>query len=157
MLTTESSALPDPSTGGDAGGVPAGDQAPSFMFSKHLPSVIERLKTEIHGASFVEKITKQINQKLKQHQPKQEDDQEEQKLDIGDVLQPKKKKARGKGKAKAKAAATPVADDMDDKPDEAPVQMKHADIGSERTRWWVDDMLSSLIHAAGGTLTVIRF
>ena len=137
---------------------------PTWGFAKSSPGVIERLKTEIAGAKFVEKLFTATTRKGTTTSTDQNSDgngasENLSKLDISDILQPKKKaKKTGAGvKAKAKAKgragpAGPEAEYDDVAGADAAVPLEH---GAERPRWWVDDMLLSLVHAAGGSLSCI--
>ena len=79
-------------------------------------------------------------------------------VDVNELLQPAKKKARRAPKGKAKpskvadagpeANAQSLAEDImmqaDDDADE--------EGASTRARWWIDDMIACMVHAAGGAL-----
>ena len=132
---------------------------PTWGFAKASQGVIERLKTEITGAKFVEKLFASSNKRGTTTTTTDEngdgDSSSAGKLDISDILQPKKKaKKTGsgvKGKAKAKSRANGPEPEYDDVTGaDAAVPLEH---GAERPRWWVDDMLLSLVHAAGGSLS----
>lgn len=121
---------------------------PEFAFSKHSAETIERLKTEIGGnvaASFCNRVCG------KKRQAKEE---ELGALSLQELLQPKKKKRSAKAKAQPKAATSP------DVPQESSDSIK-ADVqqtgGVARKRWWIDDLLACLIHAAGLLPSVFKF
>ena len=117
---------------------------PPFSFGKHSPQIIERIKTEATGAQFIDKIGP----------PKKrtsDDDANSKGMDIQELLQPKKKaKKKAKAKSQPKAAACP-GDDMEDEQGKARATVV-TEFGSERDRWWIDDVIFSLSHAAGGFL-----
>ena len=126
---------------------------PTFAFGKHLPLVIERIKTEIAGARFVEKISNKQQLKKKQNQTSQETDP---KLDINDVLNPRKRRKGGAAKAKAKARPTNTRDGGEEEGQaeiESTVTVGAADYAVERARWWIDDLLGCVVHSAGGVLS----
>ena len=118
---------------------------PPFSFGKSQPQIIERIKTEIAGAQFVDKIAppkKRVTE---------EDDAKG--MDIQDLLQPKKKAKKAAGKAKAKASAKAAAcpgEDAEDEQGKARAAAIVSEFGSERARWWIDDVIFCLSHAAGG-------
>ena len=125
---------------------------PDFAFGKHMPDLITRVLTEISGAPFVRQAAAASSNKSKRASQMA---QASSTVDVNDLLQPKKK-ARKVAKAKAKSKATNEADTpmaaLDDD-----VQMQAADAagdegGSSRPRWWIDDVLGCLAHAAGGLL-----
>lgn len=141
--------------GDDSGGSPALRRAlPYFSFSKQQQSVIERVKVEVcAGAKFVEKL---FAKQQKQGQAQGQHGSDE-KLDVSEILNPRKKqrknsagpKNKAQAKAKAKARASGDAADEEDA-DALASAVSLGDFGSERARWWIDDMLCSIVHAAGG-------
>ena len=134
---------------------------PTWGFARVSQGIIERLKTEIAGAKFVEKLFNPSNKNkgttttstADQSGDGTGDSSGNCKLDISDILQPKKKAkkaggAKAKAKAKSRAANGPEPEYDDIAGADAAMSLEH---GAERPRWWVDDMLLSLMHAAGGS------
>lgn len=115
---------------------------PEFIFVKHMPKEIDRLRTEVNGASFGFKVNKTKGAKKCSNA---DDDGGNDTINVQDLLQPKKKRkttAKKAPKAKAKSQA---------EPEEAQQIFADVDVGGSgtRKRWWIDDVLSCLIHAAG--------
>ena len=117
---------------------------PEWTMQKHVPAVIDRLRTEIGGATFASKIFKTSSKG-----DKSKEQAAEAAVDINDLLVPKKKK-RVTGGAKGKAKAKARAGSHDDKEN---IESILADVqqtgGVARERWWIDDVLAALVHAAG--------
>lgn len=122
---------------------------PAFGFAKFHASVIERLKTEIAGAKFVEKLgsKKRAAAQVSSAASGPGRADTEDKFDVTDILQPKKKARKASTKAKAKAKPRGAGDAP-----EGDVEMAVAQEFGERPRWWIDDVLCCMIHAAGGAL-----
>ena len=122
---------------------------PEFGFAKHQPAVIERLKVEIGGSGNVANF---CNKVCKTRKSKDKDKESElAAMSLTDLLQPKKKKRVGGAKAKAapKAAASSEAAEG-----AATIQADVAQAGgTSRKRWWIDDLLACLVHAAGDLST----
>ena len=114
---------------------------PEWIFSKYAPALIERLKTEIGGASFAVKIFK----------PTDKAPQDAATVDVNDLLAPAKKRKRTAPKAKGKAAARSRQTDTGDSKENAETVLADVAEGSgcSRKRWWLDDVLAAMIHAAG--------
>ena len=121
--------------------------------------MINRLLTEIAGARFVDKLAGGGNKR-----PTTRDASDGSALDVNELLQPKKKarkasapKRRAAPKGAAASAARVPTESKDDI--EADVEMSVNGQASDdatahsRARWWVDDLLSCLVHAAGGATT----
>ena len=122
---------------------------PQWMFTKHLPAVVDRLKTEIGGAPFVAKI---FQATADRSNAKSTDSAV---VDVNDLLVPKKKKQRATSKAKSKAKAKAAAANTDEIEDDITADVPQAG-GAARKRWWVDDVLSAMIHAAGDHANVLQ-
>ena len=117
---------------------------PEWVFTRHMPSLIERLRTELGGATFAAKIFKTSSSAAVNK------DTDNEVVDVTDLLVPKKKKRTNpKAKAKGKAKAAAQADD-EENPDEVLADVQQSS-GCSRKRWWIDDVLAALIHAAGQT------
>ena len=121
---------------------------PEWTFTKHVPGIVDRLRTEIGGASFAGKLFKPPASARAQASS------DGTTLDVSELLAPKKRKrATSKPKAKGKAAKNRATDE-----DAEDVDQLLADVdegsGCTRRRWWIDDLLSALIHAAGSRATV---
>ena len=115
---------------------------PPAAFAKHNPSLFEILKTPIAGAAWVNKLFKKRKGATSA---------------AGDVLpeadagvQPdakRKSKAKGKAKAKAKSKAGLAGDDnIEDK--DLVVQDMKMELADCRPKWWLDDLIGCLLHAA---------
>lgn len=115
---------------------------PEFMFVKHMPKEIDRLRTEVNGASFGFKVNKAKGTKNSSNA----DDEGNETINVHDLLQPAKKKRKTAAKKAPKAKAKSQAE-----PEEAQQIFADVDVGMSgtRKRWWIDDVLSCLIHAAG--------
>ena len=122
---------------------------PEFAFPKQASKEIERLRTEIGGAAFASKIFKPEKSKKSKA--------DESVVALSDLLQPPKKKQRAAPKAGKKAAAKAKPGDNSQQESTTDIM---ADVeqttGVNRKRWWIDDVLAALIHAAGG-LTMLYF
>ncbi|CAE7405505.1 unnamed protein product, partial [Symbiodinium necroappetens] len=115
---------------------------PEWTLTKHVPGIVDRLRTEIGGASFAGKLFKPPASARAQASS------DGTALDVSELLAPKKRKrATSKPKAKGKAAKNRATDE-----DAEDVDQLLADVdegsGCTRRRWWIDDLLSALIHAA---------
>ena len=122
---------------------------PEWIFTKHMPSLIERLRTELGGATFAAKIFKTSSSAAVNK------DTDNEVVDVTDLLVPKKKKrSNPKAKAKGKAKAA-TADDDKENPDEVLADVQQSS-GCSRKRWWIDDVLAALIHAAGQMTLLTR-
>ena len=122
---------------------------PDFLFSRHLPDVLNRVLTEIAGAPFVLRANK------RKSAPSTAEPGTDDVVDINDLLSAPKKKARRTGGAKSKAKAKPKASSEASAVDTTDVVMAGGDTseateGSSRARWWIDDVIACLAHAAGG-------
>ncbi|CAE7444488.1 unnamed protein product [Symbiodinium sp. CCMP2592] len=123
---------------------------PEWTFTKHMPAIIDRLKTEVGGASFVTKIFKPAASARAQA------NSDGATLDVNELLAPKKRKrATSKPKAKGKAARNRATDDDREDADQVLADVEEG-CGCSRKRWWIDDLLSALIHAAGSRVTCVR-
>ena len=149
---------------------PAGP-ACGFCFAKHSPDVLNRVLTEVAGAPFIKSAAAAAERKAKRAAADQNTGASSlpTAVDVSDLLQPKKKARRNapkgraaKAKAKASASASGAGGDV-----EMSVQDMEGDVsiampatgedddegnGSSRPRWWIDDVLSCLAYAAGGSL-----
>ena len=118
---------------------------PDWIFTKHMPHIIGRMRTEVGGGTFAAKIFKTSTRQTR------DDVASAPAIDVTELLAPKKKK-RAASKGKVKAKATPRKSGADDDAKEDPDSIL-ADIeegsGCSRKRWRIDDVLSALIHAAG--------
>ena len=114
---------------------------PEFTASKSMVKEVERVRVEIGGgAPFTSKI-------LKEKKSRQARDGETVKLE--ELLQPlKKARTQPKRKAapKSKASAKPSVEKECLEDIEADVGQGE---GTTRARWWIDDLLACLVHAAG--------
>ena len=120
---------------------------PDWIFTKHMPAIIGRLKTEVGGASFVAKIFKPAASARAQASS------DGAALDVNELLAPKKRKrATSKPKAKGKAAKSRATDEDREDADQVLADVEEGS-GFSRRRWWIDDLLSALIHAAGSPVT----
>ena len=130
------------------------DGKPSQDFiHKHMPDILNRLLTEIKGAPFVTKVSG--SGKASKKAQGNDKTSGAGAVDISDLLHPKKKARKASAKSKAKAAAK-----KDDTAPEAEVDVEVAidgpDGGATRARWWVDDLIGCLQHAAGGLYDFMR-
>ena len=123
-----------------------------WIFAKHAPALIDRLKTEVGGATFAAKIFKTTAKRGKAEEA--DDMSAAMAIDVNELLNPKKRK-RAAGKAKAKSAAKAKsqakkksAGAEDENPDDVLADIDDGS-GCSRKRWWVDDVLCAVIHAAG--------
>ena len=125
---------------------------PDFMFSKNLPDVIGRVLTEIAGAPFIKQASSSA--KGKRSTAAASATEGEGTLDVSDLLHPKKKTKRvAKRKAAPKASTQGDAAPASAAELEEDVTMNDGQDGqSSRARWWIDDVLSCIAHAAGGSL-----
>ena len=116
---------------------------PEFIFTKHMAKEIDRLRTEVAGATFGFKISKSRASR----DSKAENEDEMSALSLQELLQPKKKRKTMAKKAAAKPKAKATTMEAED------VEEIFADVevgnSGSRKRWWIDDVLSALIHAAG--------
>ena len=137
-------------TGDDSRHLPEPEQ----LFSKHVPSMFERLKVPVSGAQWVDKIfrTKKAAKTIKDDEAAAAADQQD-----GDS-KPKGRgrgrgsragKAKAKGKAKPKAAPANVVEAEDREDVLADVKMEMAD---RRQKWWLDDLILCLQKASGRIL-----
>ena len=112
---------------------------------KHVPDILNRLLTEIKGAPFVNKLsgTGKPNKKTSQGSDQPSGSGA---VDVSELLHPKKK-ARKAAKAKAKSKIG-VTDGVAAEEVDLEVFVE----GATRPRWWVDDLIGCLQHAAGGLL-----
>ena len=87
-----------------------------ILFSKHVPSMFERLKVPVSGAGWVEKIfkTNRREKKTKDDEGMLEGDASKTKA-VASAKGKAKAKAKGKAKAKAKAAASNGTGDQEDR------------------------------------------
>ena len=130
---------------------------PEFAFAKHMPDVMNRILTEIAGAPFLKQASGAG--KSKRAAPATAAGSSEATtgaVDINDLLQPKKKAKRAAG-AKRKAGKSGAQQEdasnvaIDDLQQDVAMQGENGDEGiATRPRWWVDDVLGCLAHAAGG-------
>ena len=120
---------------------------------KHMPDILNRLLTEIKGAPFVTKVSG--SGKASKKAQGNDRTSGAGAVDISDLLHPKKKARKASAKSKAKAAAK-----KEDTAPEAEVDVEVAidgpDGGATRARWWVDDLIGCLQHAAGGLYDFMR-
>ena len=114
---------------------------PEFTSQKNLAKEVERLRTEVAGAPFTLKLFREKPDKRKSDG----DDC----VALGDLLQPKKKARAAKRKAVPKPKAAVGASSATETKEELEQDVVDHIYGSSRQRWWVDDLLSCLIHAAG--------
>ncbi|CAE7240553.1 unnamed protein product, partial [Symbiodinium sp. CCMP2456] len=116
---------------------------PDWIFAKHQPAIIDRLKAEIGGAAFASKILKGSRRPI-------EEGTSEAVVDVSELLQPKKKsKKASSSKAKAKASGKRNAvSDTKENAEELTADVNEVE-GCTRKRWWLDDLLTALINAAG--------
>ena len=122
-----------------------------ILFSKHVPSMFERLKVPVSGAGWVEKIfkTNRREKKTKDDEGMLEGDASKTKA-VASAKGKAKAKAKGKAKAKAKAAASNGTGDQEDRDEVvADVQM---DVAGRRQKWWLDDLIACLLRASGRVL-----
>ena len=114
---------------------------PEWIFAKHQPAVIDRLKTEIGGAAFASKILKGSRPTVAGASAS------DGIVDVSELLQPKKKSKKSSTKAKAKSSGkkTGVADARAN-PDDLTADVAEAE-GCIRKRLWLDDLLTALINA----------
>ena len=143
-------------------------QLPEFMFGKHLPDVVNRVLTEVAGAPFLKQAVA-ASSKGKRAASTAAGNQAGQDgqaavvpaVDINELLQPKKKARKGPKRKAAPASAAQGGDTPNTDP--ATLESLQEDVcmapagnvgeGGEvatRARWWIDDMLGCLAHAAGG-------
>ena len=113
-------------------------QLPEFTASKNLIKEVERLRTEIGGAPFTAKMFRD--------KPKRSADADEAAVSLQDLLQPKKRARTAKRKAAPKPSSGPSKPET---LDEVEADVVDKAFGSSRKRWWIDDLLGCLIHAAG--------
>ena len=117
---------------------------PEWIFTKHLPGVIERMRTEIGGGTFAAKIFKPSSSASASNKAP-----DAEVMDVTELLVPKKKKkATPKSKAKGKAKAVGTQGDDQENVDGVLADVQQSG-GCTRKRWWIDDVLAALIHAAG--------
>ena len=130
--------LPPAADGTSSGGMEI--LLPEFTAQKNLIKEVERLRTEIGGAPFAAKMFKE--------KPKRSADADETAVSLQDLLQPKKKARTAKRKAAPKQSSGASKPET---LDEVEADVVDKAFGSSRKRWWIDDLLGSLIHAAGAS------
>ena len=110
---------------------------------------MNRLLTEIKGAPFVEKMAG--GSKASKKKTAGAGEEEATAVDVNELLQPKKKRKMPKRKAAPKSTAGPQESAADVQEE---VVLGDADDSAAptRPRWWVDDLLGCLEHAAGSSL-----
>lgn len=95
-------------------------------------NIFERLKAPVAGAPWVNKVFRSGDTK---------------KTSVASNPSAKPK-AKGKAKAKAKSASKAAnSEDVSNVVED--IQMDHAD---RRARWWLDDLIACLLHAAQGAM-----
>ena len=159
LLKTASCAAEEPGhTAAKDGEVAASS---SFLFVKHMPQIIDRLRTDVAGAVFVEKLAqarmKALQQAAASNAMDDHADNQAKIQDINDLLHPKKrakKSQQPKRKAAAKKSAqAPAATAAED---ELEADINVDGLGTTRNRWWIDDVLLGLAHAAGGSFAATK-
>ena len=130
------------------------------IFQKHNPAMFERFKVPIAGASFIKKLFK--SRKGQQVEDTdghdgQKDEEAQEASEAPGKGSRGRGRGRGRGKAKAKAKAKSKAGVLDDleeqkEKDEMMSDVK-MDMADSRPRWWLDDLIGCLVHAARRALT----
>ena len=148
---------------------------PDFAFAKHSPEIIDRIVTQIAGATFVTRVVNQgrgggnkrgagSGAASSSNAPDGADgagECAERVVDVTELLQPKKKARKGAAKRKAaakpKSGAKPPAQTADDLLADIAIGDGDGDGEDEhrptRSRVWLDDLIGCLSHAAGGILS----
>ena len=118
-------------------------QVPEFTAQRSLGKEVDRIRTEIGGAPFMTKIFKEKSKKAQT--------EDEAVVSLADLLHPKKK---ARTVPKRKAAAKSVAGSSQgirENVDDVQADIVDHTYGSSRRRWWLDDLLACLLHAAGAS------
>lgn len=120
---------------------------PDFCFHKHMPAVIDRLRTEIDGATFTSKVLRGKKRKAAES----EGEEAEKPVIAAEILAPKK---RAKKAAKRKAAPKSASENQEQ--EDAVMADVAQEGGCSRKRWWIDDVLACLIFAAGAIVSALQ-
>ncbi|CAJ1353145.1 unnamed protein product [Effrenium voratum] len=147
---------PVPKTWAKAPLLPAADSGsgvleislPEFTATKSLSKEVERIRVEIGGgAPFMAKVVK--DKKGKQHA---KGGDAEETMNLHDLLQPKKK---ARAAPKRPAVSHTQLESIETMEAEVEQNSGTGAGSTHRKRWWVDDLLACLIHAAGDIDTLL--
>ena len=121
-----------------------------------MPELINRIVTAVAGAPFVDRVT--ASKATKQTGTDAEKTPATA-IDVNELLQPKKRARKTTTAPKRKAAAKSKAqieteNAMQLREDVVMTDGHNSSGGVSRPRWWVDDLLCCLAHAAGSLLAL---